>query len=638
MARKLIGLCLALVVVSVSIGTVSAHDGQHGPLDGHLIGSGAFGPVELVGKVAVHDAADDRVADVAALGDYAYLAAYIQPDCAGPEGGGPDGGVYVIDISDPSNPLEVGFIPAHQDTFVGEGVQALHIDTSEFNGDVLVQNNEGCGKNYKAGASLWDITDPLKPKKLFENYGDFTAPDGVNNTPHDANQIHSAFAWDAGSAAYMVMVDDEEANDVDILDISNPKKPVLIAEYDLNVYDVAQPSIGLTDSFLHDMVVKEIGGSFIMLLSYWDGGYIKLDVTDPANAVFLGDTDFTNPDPQVMENLGYAVTPEGNGHQAEFTADNQFIVASDEDFNPYGLVFEITTGANAGAYPAGFFSWTVPIDSLPDGVLNGPTIYGGYGCPLGDAALIPPASSLGTLDPGEEAILVLSRGPVGDPAANFDSCFFSEKVEQAQLKGYGGVVIANHHAGAGAGATPDATLCGSQGHAFTPTIPGICIGHRAFHLLFNTAPAYDLPYLPGTEPAIGALGEDISAVLQFNGWGYIHLFDNATLAELDTFAIPEAMDPAYAFGFGALSNHEVATDPTDPDLVYLSYYAGGFRVLQIQQTGPSTWELVEIGGYLDPLGNELWGVQVWTDPSTGIEYILASDMDSGLWIFRYTGG
>lgn len=54
------------------------------------------------------------------------------------------------------------------------------------------------------------------------------------------------------------------------------------------------------------------------------------------------------------------------------------------------------------------------------------------------------------------------------------------------------------------------------------------------------------------------------------GGGYVHLFEAATLEDLDTLAIPEAMDPAYASGFGDLSVYEVATDPTDSSLAYLA--------------------------------------------------------------------
>ncbi len=35
--------------------------------------------------------------------------------------------------------------------------------------------------------------------------------------------------------------------------------------------------------FLHDMVVKRIGGKPVLKADYWDAGYVQLDVTDPAN-------------------------------------------------------------------------------------------------------------------------------------------------------------------------------------------------------------------------------------------------------------------------------------------------------------------------------------------------------------------
>ena len=75
--------------------------------------------------------------------------------------------------------------------------------------------------------------------------------------------------------------------------------------------------LGLVRVNLHDVVVKQIGARWVMLLAYWDGGYVQLDVT------------------------------------AEFTADDQFFLATDEDFAPYGATdFEIKSGPNAGGYPS----------------------------------------------------------------------------------------------------------------------------------------------------------------------------------------------------------------------------------------------------------------------------------------------
>lgn len=633
MVRSLFVLPLCL-----SAAVASAHPGdQHGVDSGHLLGTGASGDIEFVSKLRLTNT-PGLIADVAVdpRGNFAYLAHWGEPDCAAnSESGGvnsPDAGVYVVDISNPAMPRQTGFIPHSQDSRPGEGTQAIEINTTWFKGVMLVTNNEQCGKNGKGGVSLYDVTNPLKPYKLSEHFGDRGSA--------DTNDIHSAFAWQAGDKAYVVMTDNFEATDVDILDITNPRRPRLIADLNLNEFaraagkNISQPALGLEESSLHDMIVKKIGDKYIMLLSYWDGGFVMLDVTNPAAPVFLGDTDFKNVDPELFESAGISLPPEGNAHQAEFTADNRFFIGTDEDFSPYRAVFRILSGAGAGLYPAGEFGWTVPIVSLPGKNVSGPTVYGGYGCP-DDRAAIPPASSI-PVAPGDKRILVLQRGPANDPSHNqHESCFFSEKVESAQLAGYDAVIIANHHDGAQAGAAPDAAFCGGVGHVFTPTIPAVCTGHRAFHLLFNSPPAYNVPYVPAAEPAVGVKGERVSMTAAFDGWGYVHLFDRKTRAELDTYAIDEAHIESHAFGSGDLTVHEVATHPTNARRAYLSYYAGGMRALQIQCANPadsSTCKLVEVGKYLDPHGNNFWGVETFI--KNGQTYILGSDRDSGLWIFR----
>lgn len=134
----------------------------------------------------------------------------------------------------------------------------------------------------------------------------------------------------------------------------------------------------------------------------------------------------------------------------------------------------------------------------------------------------------------------------------------------------------------------------------------------------------------GTWSPPSARSEKIEATAIFDGWGYVHLFDARSFQEVDTFAVPEAMDPSFATDFGALSVHEVATDPKARDLAYLSYYDAGFRVIRF---GPSGIE--EVGVFIDDGGNDFWGVEVAEGHG---RLILASDRDSGLYLFRFTGG
>ncbi len=603
---------------------LEAHQGhsQDGGTGGHL--PPAQSDVELVGKLRVHDAEPGVISDVSTHGDFAYLGRFATDTSC-------NGGVYVVDISDPSVPEEVGFIPAHAGSFVSEGVQAVGIRTKFFRGDILVHNNEICADGGLGGMSIWDVSDPLNPQPLAENVGD---DDGTGD-PAEVNQIHSAFAWQAGNHAYAVMVDDEEFEDVDIMDITDPRHPVQIGEFDLNVFEVDQPDIGLVQSFLHDVVVKRVGGHFIMLLSYWDGGYIQLNVDDPANPVFLGDTEFTNPDPELLEQTGAELTPEGNAHQAEFSRDNRFFLAADEDFAPFRTSpLTITTGPLAGnEYTTVPVGGAAPVALLADKKLNGPVAYGGYGCP-GTSTPIPSADSIfppGSLEPGEEQIVVLQRGPSDDPNNPEGACFPGEKADNATDAGWDAVVFVNRHLGDAALDEPP--FCGSGAFPGDEQIVAVCTTHTAFHEMFGRTPDFTVPYPLGDpgdlEPDIAEIGEEVEATAIFDGWGYVHLFDAGSFQEVDTFAVPEAMDPSFATDFGALSVHEVATDPKISDLAYLSYYSAGFRVIRF---GPSGIE--EVGAFIDVGGNDFWGVEVAEGRG---RLILASDRDSGLYLFRFTG-
>lgn len=263
--------------------------------------------------------------------DYAYLAAWGSVTCD-------DNGVQVVDIRDAANPKEVKFIRSKPGSYPGEGIQTVRITTPKFKGDVLVSNNEKCNeKTGYGGVNLYDVTRPTRALPLFEGAGDTSGANGVKRK--NANSIHSAFAWDAGSKAYVVIVDNVEGTEVDILDITDPQSPKQIADINLaerfpQILQAALSNLG--EIFLHDMIVKEIDRQQVMLLSYWDGGYVAMNVDDPKNPTYLRDSDFNDPDPEAAES-GYTVPPEGNGHQAEFTKDNDFVIAADEDFAPFAL-------------------------------------------------------------------------------------------------------------------------------------------------------------------------------------------------------------------------------------------------------------------------------------------------------------
>ena len=153
------------------------------------------------------------------------------------------------------------------------------------------------------------------------------------------------------------------------------------------------------------------------------------------------------------------------------------------------------------------------------------------------------------------------------------------------------------------------------------------------HLMFNDAPEYT--GAEGLDITLGAQGAKYAASTEFDGWGYVQLHDarDANLRIIDSYAVPEALDPAFADGFGTLSVHEVKTDPrANVNLAYISYYNAGARVVKFNRRQG----IRETGFFIPEGGVHFWG----TFPhrlgrSQGAPLLLFSDRDSGLYILRY---
>jgi hypothetical protein len=436
-------------------------------------------------------------------------------------------------------------------------------------------------------------------------------------------------------------IDNEELEDVDLFEITDPRNPKLL--FETNLPGVNVDAYG-QEKTSHDFDVLQFpDGSWHLMVSDWDAGWIDVDVTDPENPTIVGDFDYAACD-QVIET---ACPPEGNAHQGEWNSDGSVFVGTDEDLSPFRLPVMVTSGSLAGQkFDGGEFGWTKPVATFPDEKVNGPTVFGGYGCP-DDTAEIPDPSVLGALAPGEEAIIVFQRGPVGDGNHPHDACFSSDKVRAGEEAGYDVVIIANHHAGADEGEVPDAFFCGGQGSPVLGTAAGMCVGHRFMHQAFGKPPDYTFPYPEPApnEPTPGTLGPDIEATSEYDGWGYARLVDTSTPSaptEVGQFTIPQTGDPAFAVGFGDVDVHEVEVARGDPNeggpnvdddkLAYYAWYAGGIRVMNF--TDPAN--PVEAGHYIDAAGNNFWGVALAEDQN-GDRIVLNSDRDFGLFIFRYTG-
>lgn len=531
-------------------------------------GGSASKELTVVGQLDLADVPGENITDVWAYGNYAYLGTFDDIVCSLDFTG-----VHVVDIADPANPEKVGFIPSPPGTRAND-VKVEHLETPYFNGEILVHSNESCGTPFlprihasgvgtppgQGGVGIYDVSDPTKPRALKQNFGDYP--------------VHNTYIWQDGANAYMLVVDDVNARDLHIVDLTKPQSPKEIAVTGAPDWPDAVDNIGDDEVFLHDVWVQENDGRTIAYLSYWDLGLVLLDVTDPTNPTFLGDSDYPDPDPLS------GVKPAGNSHVAVPNADGSRVLMGDEDFSAGQLTLFEFEGTE---YPATEGGFTPPVFSLPDATFSGPVHWtGGEGCT--QAEFDRPANA------GE--IALIQRG----------SCFFSTKAANAQALGYAGFIVANN--------AGDGLITMSAGTDDEITIPGFFVGQSTGEVMK------------------AAEGGTLNTAGLFDGYGYLRLLDvsdPANIVELDEFATENVFaNPPLP---GDRTMHNVVVD--EGTRAYISWYVEGMRVVDFSGDA-----LTEVAHFVDTseVGSNFWGVYLHDHPN-GNRYILGSDRNTGLWIF-----
>ena len=341
------------------------------------------------------------------------------------------------------------------------------------------------------------------------------------------------------------------------------------------------------------MVVKHINGQPIMLASYWDVGYIKVNVSDPENPVIIGDSAFGDEDP-VMKIPGTDEgwePPEGNGHQGEFSHDNKYVLAADEDFDQYRLLGEIDKGAG--------------------------DIFRFFSARRADRG---PADHDRQLDRRRHALRRrrLRRGdhPARHARASTSrsiergGCNFQVKVQNAEARGYDGVIIFNSN---NAASTPCEGLLNMTFTNYTGDATAIFVPREVgMQIIGAWTPGYTCAQAAPAASAARAIPVlDRRRLRRLGLHAPLRQLGQRPRGGRSLRDRGGARTSATRIGFGDLTVHEFATDPTE-NLAYSSYYAGGLRVMSFGREG-----LEEVGKFIDKGGNNFWGVEVFDDPDDG---------------------
>jgi hypothetical protein len=277
-------------------------------------------------------------ADVWAHEGYAYVGHWGFSDWSNRNNPGrfcpeaPNSGVAVVDARNPANPVVVSKLqnPA------GTSAEDVVVFTARYGPlaghDIAAAGIQYCaGSRYDAGADrglmLWDVTNPSTPVRLgYLNTGCCTRGVHEFEVEHRAD-LGRTFAYatvptsrypDASTPSGYRDADGD--GDFRLIDITNPLAPVQVSDW--GIQDVGGPfgpgqGCDPDPNYGHGAEPSEDGK--LVFLSYWDSGFIALDLTNPAVPVFHGRT-------------VYPANADGDAHSSSYDDARKLLFTADEDF------------------------------------------------------------------------------------------------------------------------------------------------------------------------------------------------------------------------------------------------------------------------------------------------------------------
>jgi hypothetical protein len=248
----------------------------------------------------------------------------------------PNNGIAVIDSTDPSNPAMVSTLDQPEGTSVEDVVVYAAQSGPMAGRDIAAGGIQVCGgsrydTSFPRGLMLWDVTDPANPVELgFVDTGCCTRGVHEFEVEHRAD-LSRTFAYATVPASEYEdpntssgFRDEGSRGDFRLIDITDPTDPFEVSDWGV-IHDAGGPlgpgqGCDPDPVFGHGAEPSEDGTE--VFVAYWDSGFVALDVTDPADPSLLGDTE-------------YEADEDGDGHSSMFDDDRELLFTADEDFCPH---------------------------------------------------------------------------------------------------------------------------------------------------------------------------------------------------------------------------------------------------------------------------------------------------------------
>jgi hypothetical protein len=244
----------------------------------------------------------------------------------------PDNGVAVIDARNPANPTRIATLQNPE----GTSAEDVVVYTARFGAyagrDIAAAGIQFCGgSRYDAdadrGLMLWDVTNPAQPVQIgYLNTGCCTRgvhefevehrPD-LGRTFAYATVPTSRYADENTSSGYR---DADGEGDFRLIEITDPTNPVQVSDW--GIQDIGGPFYagqGCDPDANYGHGAEPSDDGKLVFLSYWDSGFIRLDLSNPANPVFTGRT-------------VYPPEADGDAHSSQYDDARGLLITADEDF------------------------------------------------------------------------------------------------------------------------------------------------------------------------------------------------------------------------------------------------------------------------------------------------------------------
>jgi hypothetical protein len=295
------GMVVAVLVVASFLAPASSGS-QERERDPKTVGT------EVVGHLAPPQRGG--YGDVWAHKDVAYLGNLRQGDCQ------PPNGVWAISLKDPAKPKALASFAKFPGSD-GEDVWVGSVRTRAFKGDLAAVGVQRCSRQVQgfAGLALYDVTNPAKPKELGR------LPSGVISGVHEVGVVQRPDGRVLALAAvpYTFNLTQGRQGDLRIIDITNPRRPREVADWDVRRDGPAETRGQLAsrrDVFDHSAWPFDKGNK--VFASFWSAGVQFLDISDPSSPRLIGQTPYRPED-------GYR-----GAHSGWFNEDETLFVQNDE--------------------------------------------------------------------------------------------------------------------------------------------------------------------------------------------------------------------------------------------------------------------------------------------------------------------